>query len=150
MKQKKLVLGISGAILFAVTGMAQEFSIDSDAIGYGGGVSSGGAFALTGTIGQVDAGAKMTGGQFAIESGFWNTITVLPTVGGPALTIQRRRIAVLISWTSSASGWTLQQNSQLSGTGWTPFSGSISDNGTTKTATYPSSTRVEFFRLFHP
>ena len=38
----------------------------------GGGASSGGSFALTGTIGQSAAVPTMTGGSFSVSSGFWN------------------------------------------------------------------------------
>ena len=33
--------------------------------------ASGGNFTLSGTIGQPDAGAEMTGGQFSLTGGFW-------------------------------------------------------------------------------
>lgn len=128
---------------------AQGLSIDSHSIGGGGGLSSGGAFTLNGTISQVESGAAVAGGHFAIQSGFWNVVTLLPIPGGPTLTIQRVGTSVMLSW-DSATGWSLQQNSQLSESGWSAFTGLISDDGTTKTATYPLSSRVEFFQLFHP
>lgn len=37
----------------------------------GGGTSSGGGFALSGTVGQADAGTVMTGGAFRLSGGFW-------------------------------------------------------------------------------
>jgi hypothetical protein len=37
----------------------------------GGGESSGGAFALHGSIGQSDAGAAMVGGSVSLVGGFW-------------------------------------------------------------------------------
>ena len=37
----------------------------------GGGTSSGGAYELSGTIGQPDAGTTMTGGAFTLAGGFW-------------------------------------------------------------------------------
>jgi hypothetical protein len=39
----------------------------------GGGTSEGGAFALSGTLGQPDAAAQMSGGQFSLQGGFWPT-----------------------------------------------------------------------------
>lgn len=36
----------------------------------GGGTSSGGAFGLSGTIGQADA-EEMSGGAFVLRGGFW-------------------------------------------------------------------------------
>jgi hypothetical protein len=37
----------------------------------GGGTSAGGAFTISGTIGQPDAGGPMIGGDFSIDGGFW-------------------------------------------------------------------------------
>ncbi len=34
-------------------------------------VSFGGDFSLSGTVGQVDAGSGMAGGQFTLSGGFW-------------------------------------------------------------------------------
>jgi hypothetical protein len=49
-----------------------QFQIDWYTIDAGGGASSGGAFLLTGTIGQPDAGAS-AGGTFECGGGFWGT-----------------------------------------------------------------------------
>jgi len=38
----------------------------------GGGQSSGGAYTVTGTLGQPDSGT-MAGGDFRVNGGFWNT-----------------------------------------------------------------------------
>jgi hypothetical protein len=48
------------------------FTIDS-----GGGTSLGGALALSGTIGQCDAGATLSGGGFSLTGGFW--VAMAPT-----------------------------------------------------------------------
>lgn len=49
------------------------FAIPRHVIATGGGRSSGGAFAITGTLGQADADPLQpsTGGVFAITGGFW-------------------------------------------------------------------------------
>lgn len=39
----------------------------------GGGTSEGGSFALSGTVGQPDAGA-MQGGSYTLSGGFWNSV----------------------------------------------------------------------------
>lgn len=59
--------------------LAQEFDLSRHTID-GGGVmrSTGGAFELSGTIGQPDAGA-MTGGAFSLTGGFW-----FPLIAGDA------------------------------------------------------------------
>ncbi|GEM_PF-890172 len=50
---------------------AQPFAINWYTIDGGGGTSAGGTFNLSGTIGQPDAGAVMSGGSFALQGGFW-------------------------------------------------------------------------------
>jgi hypothetical protein len=43
----------------------------------GGGKSGGGEYALSGTIGQSDAGAFMAGGEYSLTGGFWSGTTSL-------------------------------------------------------------------------
>jgi hypothetical protein len=54
-----------------------NFDIVSYTIDGGGGRSTGGAFVVTGTIGQPDAGS-MTGGTFAVTGGFWSSRVEIP------------------------------------------------------------------------
>ena len=48
-----------------------QFSIDWYTIDGGGGTSAGGAFQLSGTIGQHDTGV-MSGGNFTLTGGYWS------------------------------------------------------------------------------
>jgi hypothetical protein len=67
---------------------AQTYSIDWYTIdGGGGGTSTGGVYAVSGTIGQPDAGGAMTGGNYSLTGGFWALISVVQTAGLPLLTI---------------------------------------------------------------
>jgi len=70
-----------GALCFVGAGLAlaQEYDLSRHTID-GGGVlhSTGGAFELSGTIGQPDAG-EMTGGVFSLTGGFW-----FPLIAGDA------------------------------------------------------------------
>lgn len=50
---------------------AQPYEIDSYTIDAGGGTSTGGAFELSGTIGQHDAGGVLAGGTVELTGGFW-------------------------------------------------------------------------------
>ncbi len=50
--------------------LAQNFDVSWYTIDGGGGTSAGSGFAVTGTIGQPDAGV-MAGGGFEIKGGFW-------------------------------------------------------------------------------
>ena len=54
--------------VFAMTG--GDYEISWSTIDGGGGTSTGGNFALVGTIGQPDAG-EMEGGDFTLAGGFW-------------------------------------------------------------------------------
>jgi hypothetical protein len=63
---RSLALVISAAFARA------DFDLSWYTIDSGGAMwSSGGSFVLSGTIGQPDAGAVMTGGAFALTGGFW-------------------------------------------------------------------------------
>lgn len=58
----------AGSLAVAVGG---GFEINWHTLDGGGGTSTGGSFELSGTIGQADAGAAITGGSFAVVGGFW-------------------------------------------------------------------------------
>ena len=129
---------------------AQSFAINWHTIDGGGGASSGGPFSLRGTIGQPDAGSPMTGGGFALSGGFWSLFAV-QTPGAPLLTIRLTSPnTAVISWPSSAAGFTLQQNSDLNTPNWTSAPQTVSDNGTNKFITVNSSTGQRFYRLCQP
>lgn len=75
-----------GAALFSVAAIAQSFSIDWHTLG-GGGTSSGGVFAVSGTIGQAEASPQpLAGGSFSLTGGFWSLVAV-QTEGAPLLSI---------------------------------------------------------------
>ena len=73
-----LILLLAFSVVAAQTG---DFDLVWHTIDGGGGTSTGGdRFALSGTIGQPDAG-KMSGGAYALHGGFWPAIAA-PGVGG--------------------------------------------------------------------
>ena len=109
---------------------AQTYSINWYKIAGGGGVSSGGAFTVSGTIGQHDAGAAMAGGNFSLTGGFWAFISVLQTPGAPTLYISSSGATVMVYW-QAVPGWTLQQNGDLTlPSGWSASAGINPSNGT--------------------
>ncbi|HQU84208.1 MAG TPA: carboxypeptidase regulatory-like domain-containing protein [Pyrinomonadaceae bacterium] len=57
-----------------------NFSITKSVIGGGGSTASGGGFSVTSTVGESLAGDELSGGSFAVTSGFWN-YTVNPAAG---------------------------------------------------------------------
>ncbi|MFD3163767.1 hypothetical protein [Herpetosiphon sp. NSE202] len=83
MKQRLIwwLLPLIGLMLAVQLAQAQTggiFSLEWSTIDSGGGTSTGGDFELHSSIGQADANAASTGGEFSIEGGFW--------VGVPTLT----------------------------------------------------------------
>lgn len=71
-----LLLGllVIGSLLGVGVGLAQSgggFTLDWFSVDGGGGTSGGGAFALSGAIGQPDAAGTMTGSDFTLAGGFW-------------------------------------------------------------------------------
>jgi len=75
MKQIPLILG--AALLCSLPAFAQ-YSIDWSTIDGGGGTSTGGAYTVSGTIGQPDAGV-MSGGSFTLTGGFWGVPVTVTT-----------------------------------------------------------------------
>ena len=69
------ILLFSGLVLLLVAGAAlaapNGFSIPWWTVDGGGGSSQGGDYALSGTIGQPDAGPVMTGGEYTVSGGYW-------------------------------------------------------------------------------
>lgn len=62
---------VIGVAILAASASAGTFELTWFSIDGGGGSSVGGSFALSGTIGQSDAGAPMTGGDFSLTGGYW-------------------------------------------------------------------------------
>jgi len=122
---------------------AQSYSIDWFTIGGGGGASSGDSYTLNGTIGQPDAGT-LSGGGYALQGGFWPGIVVPSTTGAPTLFILSSGNNVVISWSPTTPGFTLEETESLSLPAWTPAPG----GNPTPPITVASGTK--FYRLRKP
>ena len=72
-----------------VAAHAQGYSIDWFKVSGGGGTSTGGVYSASGTIGQPDAGANKSGGDFSVSGGFWSLISVVQTTGSPTMTVRQ-------------------------------------------------------------
>jgi hypothetical protein len=68
----------------------------------------------------------------------------------PSLSIVRSNAFVIVSWPSSATGFLLQQNADLTGTNWTTPSEAITGNGPIKSISVNPSSGNRLFRLFKP
>ena len=130
------------ALLIPAVSFAQQYSIDWHKIAGGGGTSTGGTYAVSGTIGQPDASSAMSGGQYSVTGGFWSLYAV-QTPGAPLLTITHVGNQAVISWSPTATGWTLQTNANLATGTWGTYLGAVVNNS----ATNAPPTGTVFFRL---
>lgn len=138
-----MVLGCGCFFGFPDPISAQTFSIDWFKIAGGGGTSTNGAYALTGTIGQSDAGPTMAGGGFSIVGGFWVVPEAVQVEGAPTLTITRATPGfATISWATNSLAYALEETWSLSPPNWTN-----SASGTTNTVTVPIIGAAKFFRV---
>jgi hypothetical protein len=144
---KNFILILS--LLLPAWASAQSYSINWYKVAGGGGTSTGGVYAVSGTIGQHDAGGPMTGGNYSLTGGFWALVSVVQTAGAPTLHISDSGSTVTVFW-QSVSGWNLQQNSSLTnGLGWSASSGVTNSSGTNY-LNLTSPTGNLFFRLSNP
>jgi len=144
---KKLVLLFS--LLLPSVGFTQSYSIDWYKVSGGGGTSTGGTYQVSGTIGQHDAGRPMNSGSYSLTGGFWVLFSVMQTPGAPTLYITGSGNTVTVFW-QDVSGWSLQQNSNLTvPAGWMGSSGVTAANGTNY-LNLTSPVGSLFFRLANP
>lgn len=81
--QLPLVVGLVAAAVVADGIAGGTYDLSWNTIDGGGGISTGGTYALTGTIGQPDANSvTLTGGTYALNGGFWpgaTSVDLCPT-----------------------------------------------------------------------
>ena len=143
------ILFLSLALLLPATGFAQQYSIGWYKVAGGGGTSTGGTYAVSGTIGQHDAGGPLTGGNYSLTGGFWALISVVQTAGAPTLYLSHAGNTVTVYWLVSP-GWSLQQNNNLTvPAGWSASGGVTTSNGTNYLNITPPTGSL-FFRLIKP
>jgi len=133
-------------LLIPALGLSQHYAIDWHKIAGGGGTSTGGVYAVAGTIGQHDAGGPMQGGNYSVTGGFWSFIATVPTPGLPNLTISRSANGVTISWPDTGS-YILLQNSNLATGNWTTNTSPISTANGINSITISPPVGKLFFRL---
>lgn len=143
-----------GAVMFQIVlcspSFAQSYSLDWFTMDGGGGTSTGGVYSISGTIGQPDAGPRLSGGGYAVEGGFWGMIAAVATPGAPLLSIFATTTnTVVVSWPSPSTGFNLQVNTDLSTTNWAS-AGLPMDNGTNKFLIVNPPVGNRFYRLANP
>jgi len=136
-------------VLVSIGASAQSYAINWYKVAGGGGTSTNGSYAISGTIGQPDASGAITGGNYSLTGGFWSLISVLQTPGLPKLTISRTANSVIVAWPDTGT-YTLQQTTTLPSGTWTTSSyGITTANGTNSVTVSPASGEL-FFRLVNP
>ena len=141
-------IGLGMAALVSAAAYAGDLNLNWFTVAGGGGTSTGGIYSVSGTIGQPDAGA-MSGGSYALVGGFWGIIAAVQTPGAPTLYINGSGNTVTVFW-QNVSGWSLQQNNDLTVPGdWSASSGWTPSNGTNY-LNITSPTGNLFFRLSNP
>ena len=140
--------GVLGFLLLPMVAGAQNYSISWYKVSGGGGTSTGGNYAVSGTIGQADAG-HMSGGNYTLDGGFWALVAPIQMPGAPLLTITLSNQVALISWPVASGSFALQQNLSLaqpaSWSSTVPLSSNVV-NGM-NVVTVPVSGGPLFFRL---
>jgi hypothetical protein len=141
---------LSCSLLLPVLGFSQPYSIDWHEVSGGGGVSTGGVYTLSGTIGQHDAGGPMTGGNYSLTGGFW-ALYALQTPGAPLLSIKLTTTnTVMVYWPYPSTGYNLQVNTDLATVNWGTPGESVTDNGTIKYIIVNPPSGRRFYRLKSP
>jgi hypothetical protein len=137
--------------LFSATAHAQQYNIPWFKIAGGGGMqSTGGVFALSGTIGQPDAGRVAHTNAFRIEGGFW--AIAVQQAGFPTLNILPDGTNAIVSWVTAETGFVLQTTANLAApTAWADAGLAPTVNGTTNAVVVPlNPVTRSFFRLRRP
>ena len=137
--------------LWANCATAQSYTIDWYNVSGGGGTSTGGVFAVSGTVGQHDAGGPMNGGNYSIVGGFWAGVATVTIPGAPLLTITRSANNVTVSWPSSDTVFHLQQNTNPANpAGWVACGGKVNTSNGMNNVTFAPAVGTLFLRLCSP
>lgn len=117
----------------------------------GGGTSTGGVYAVSGTIGQPDTGIS-SGGSLRLSGGFWALIELVQTPGAPTLRIVRHTAtSFLLTWSVKGSeGYHLQEANSLSEGDWNDVSGTPTVVGEECQVVVSPLVEKHFYRLVKP
>lgn len=146
-----LAIVILGMAVLAPSGRAQStnYSIAWHTIAGGGGTSTGGVYAVSGTIGQ-SATATMSGGGYSLTGGFWSIIAAVQTPGAPLLTVATSGKQATISWPVPASSFVLEESPNLTKGSWAVSTTTLTTNNGVVSATVPAGSGYQFYRLHSP
>jgi hypothetical protein len=125
---------------------AQDLNVNWFTVDGGGGTSSGGAFSVSGTTGQPDAGV-LSGDSYGIQGGFWSNVSILQTSGAPILRIQLVGSSAILSWPVGVAGFSLEETTVPSNGPWSPTPQPVLDTVVDHTVTVPVINLSKVFRL---
>lgn len=145
-----LILLVLATLLAVCAARAQPYTVDWYKIAGGGGTGAAGAYQVSGTIGQPEAGGPLRGGPYSVTGGYWGLLSVVPAAGVPPLTILRAGPqTVRVLWPALGS-YTLLQTLSLATGGWTTNTAPVTTaNGTNSITINPPNGNL-FFRLSSP
>ena len=140
-------IGLVCGLLLSAPVFGQSYSINWYTLDGGGGISTGGVFSASGTIGQPDATpTPMTNGQFSVVGGFWALPIAIQTTNSPWLTITMIGPgSAQISWTPNTPGYVLQYTESFTPTNWVN-----APSGSSNPVTVPATVPTRFYRLLKP
>ena len=145
----RFLAAISLACVATAVPARSHYSIRQHSFTAVGGKSTGGSYALYSAVGSP-ALAKTTGGNFAVTGSPWKVV-VLQSTGGPILRLTVDNGNARISWPTSATGFVLQETSELRSppaiTDWQKVSITPADNGTEKSVTVSNDRGMKYYRL---
>ena len=151
MKSCFIIFGLAASALGA---NAQSYSINKFTIAGGGGLNStGGVYAVSGTLGQPDASGALAGGPYSVSGGFWPGL--LQTPGAPLLRAQSLVGGnVRIFWPLPATGFVLEQTLALTNAPatnvWSQVPFPYATNATEISITVAAPAGKKFYRLRSP
>jgi len=134
--------------MLAATARAQ-YAIDWFTVDGGGASSSGGAYTLTGTIGQPDA-AIASGVSYTLEGGFWSGFASTPTEPVPSLRIQNNGASVTLAWPAPSTEFQLEEATTLTAATWTNVNTAPTVVGGEQQVNQPLAPAGRFYRLRKP
>ncbi len=158
-RRQTLALGVLSTALCLLSSVlclpsSAQYALDWWTTDGGGGTSTGGVYAVTGTIGQADAGPVLSGGNFTLAGGFWSIVAAVQTPGAPYLTVFRTVTnTVVVSWPlAGAEGWVLEATNALPSlpAPWAVIQPPYETNGANLQFTEPAPVGSKFYRLRKP
>ncbi|MGA1237174.1 MAG: hypothetical protein ACO34E_09945 [Limisphaerales bacterium] len=138
------MISISCGLLCAGGGqlLGQDYRMDWQAVHSGAGVSAGGSYVLAGSVGQVESGSAMVGGEYLWWGGFWSAWAGSGEVQeAPRLVISWNGDQLTLSWDGGGGNYTLEETGDLESPVWVE---SGLENGV---ATAPAAGRAVYYRL---